>query len=191
MANKKTAITFRSSKEFKNKIDEKAEMLNMSRTEFIETAANMMVDFDPVFINKMQNWAKSLKLPIGIVIQNFIIKRLGKRAGETKFWEEEFNTKPAAELLEAFQYTDQGPVTGEELFNYFKEKQNKKLKRENIKELQERVKANHYISDKEEEFLKKHNSHPEQIKERKNKNKELEEKYGDEIEVEKFEWLDE
>ena len=164
MAEKKVNITFRCTEEFRNKVKEKAENLEMSQTEFIETVLQMMFDFDPVFIEEMHNWAEKLKLPMGIVIQNFIIRRLGLRAGKNEFWEKEFKQPPGPELLEEFQYTDQGPITGEKLFNFFKDNKYAELKEENIKILKGRVLEGGPLDDTEEKFLKKHKAYPEQSK---------------------------
>lgn len=142
-------------------LDEKAESLNMNRSELVSFALNMVMKFDNEFIKKMQKRAEGLNMPVGFVIQNMIIKRLAEEAAEAEV-NEELSRKHSQKALMEFQSKRVGdnyePVTGEELFNDLKARKKQRLIQMEVQDLLEkRRRLSKDLPDHEKEFLNKHN----------------------------------
>jgi len=157
---KKTNITIRTEQEFKDEMDSKADMLGLDRTKFIEMACQLLIDFDLVFIKKMQQRAEGLGMPLGIVIQNMIIKRLAEEAAEAEV-DQERGREPSSRLLPEFVSKKVGdqyePVTGGELFEKLKKQKKKRLIDYEVRDLKEKRKMlTRDLSKDEKEFLKKY-----------------------------------
>ena len=141
-------------------LDEKAESLNMNRSELVSFALNMVMKFDNEFIKKMQKRAEGLNMPVGFVIQNMIIKRLAEEAAEAEV-NEELNRKHSQKALMEFQSKRVGdsyePVTGEELFNDLKARKKQRLIQMEVQDLLEKQKMlSKELPDHEKEFLEKY-----------------------------------
>jgi len=67
-------------------VDKAAEALELSRSQFILLAVDMLVSFDPEFFNEIQRYAKGLMLPEYVVIQNTIIKRKAQDRAHREVW---------------------------------------------------------------------------------------------------------
>ncbi|MDO7786107.1 hypothetical protein [Desulforamulus aquiferis] len=113
-------------------IDSKAAELGMNRTEFVLTAVEMLLGFDVVFYNRIKKTAKSLNIPVWLVMQNKLIKRFAEDAAKSKVW------GGRKEMLIEFMHTAQGPITGEELFNIIRDMRVKEEEQKLVELLLER-----------------------------------------------------
>jgi hypothetical protein len=100
-------------------LEKKAEELGISKGDFLLMAVDMLMTFDNDFIKKIQSHSRGLNIPMGVFIQNTLIKELAKDAAriETGVWK----SKP----LDEFRFVKDGDnyrvVTGDELFHELKE----------------------------------------------------------------------
>lgn len=67
-------------------VDKAAEALGISRSEFILKAVDMLIGFDKVFYKHIRSYAKGLKFPEFVVIQNIIIKRMAQERAHREVW---------------------------------------------------------------------------------------------------------
>ncbi len=95
-------------------IDAVAQRRGMSRAGFVISAVKFFMELDDVFLARMENYAKRLNIPLSLVMQNMLIKRLAKEAAEYEV------LGPSPQLLEEFMFTNQGVITGGELFDMLK-----------------------------------------------------------------------
>lgn len=80
----------------------------------IKHAAHLYAMFDPVFLEKIRGMSEATKIPEYLVIQNMIIKRLADDAAD----QEIYGKRPRS--LPEFSFTENGPITGAELFEMLK-----------------------------------------------------------------------
>lgn len=124
-------------------LDEKAKELGMSRAAFIVNAIETFLGLDKGFYQRLEEYAKALNIPAWLVMQNMLIKRMAKEAADFEVW------GPGQHLLEEFRFTNQGPITGEELFNSLKEMYIWEEEKEKAKVLAEEQKYGIPVSDEE------------------------------------------
>jgi len=120
-------------------------------SDFVREGLKLLMGFDEIFYKKMVRYSKSLNIPLFVVVQNFIIKRLAEDAAKTEIW------GPSPVLLDEFVYrkTNNGEIrttTGEELFNIFKEKYIKELIAERVQFLLEKERV-FKLTDEEKKFM--------------------------------------
>jgi len=133
-------------------LDEKAKELGLgNRSQFILEAARLLIGFDVVFWLRMVKFSKSLHIPVWMVIQNFIIKRLARDAAEIVVHD------PKTMFMDEFTFLkkengDVRTLTGEELFNFFKEKYVKEMMDEKIRFLLEKERV-FKLTDEEKKFM--------------------------------------
>lgn len=99
-------------------IEAKAKELGMEKSEFILNAVDMMMNFDEVFLKKIQRYSNGLHIPEWLVIQNMIIKRMADESAEF----EVFGTgkRVLDEFVMAGDEDNHRTITGDELFNHLK-----------------------------------------------------------------------
>jgi len=131
-------------------IDEKAKKLGLSRAAFSVKALEMLLGFDEGFLKDTQEKSLRLNIPEHLVIQNTVIKKLAKDAAEIKVW------GPGERLMEEFMYSEEGPITGEQLFNILKKMYINDLEREKIEQLLAEEAAGAPLSEEDGDFLFKH-----------------------------------
>lgn len=98
-----------------DEVDAVAQRRGMSRASFVVGAIELLAGFDDVFLKKMGRYAARLNIPLFLVMQNMLIKRMAQEAAEAEVW------GPRRRLLDEFMYTSEGTITGEELFRMLKE----------------------------------------------------------------------
>lgn len=118
MANEQFSI--RIQKYNPKEIEDKAVTYLMNRNLFINAAVDILMDMSPEVYKNMVDFADKLKLPVGLVMQNIMIDRIAQDDAEEKVYGPEYR-----KFLLEFIQTNQGPVTGEELYkilygNYLK-----------------------------------------------------------------------
>lgn len=91
-------------------MDAKAEKMGMTQQELALKGIELILELDTSFYKKIEEYAKGLKIPFGIVMQNMIIKQMAKNSAVNKVW------GPAPQILEEFITTDKGTLTGDALF---------------------------------------------------------------------------
>jgi hypothetical protein len=65
------------------KLEGKADMLGMSRSDFVMTAIEILMDMDPNSYIKIKAYSNRIGAPVGVIMQNAIIRDLGEQAAET------------------------------------------------------------------------------------------------------------
>ncbi|MCL5290641.1 MAG: hypothetical protein M1489_06415 [Firmicutes bacterium] len=131
-------------------IDKAAIKHGTSRASFIVKAVEMLMGFDKVFFNKIEAYAKGLNTPVWLVMQNMIIKRMAQEAAEEEVW------GPSSKLLDEFMYTNQGPITGAELFTLLMDTYSRKEESKKVEQLLREEAASPPLSDEDKAFLIKH-----------------------------------
>lgn len=92
-------------------IDEAAKRYDMNRTELTMLGLEMLMSFDEEFYNRLKVYSDSMRIPMWLVIQNMLIKRMAEEQAEKDIWGD------APRMLPEFMFTVDGPLTGEALFN--------------------------------------------------------------------------
>lgn len=103
-------------------IDAKAKKLGLTRTEFLLKSLEMMMGFDLVLIKRIERYSRKLDTPEWLVIQNMLIDRFAEDAAEIEVYGER------TRVLYEFMKTNEGTLTGEELFGVLKEQKIRSLK---------------------------------------------------------------
>lgn len=93
-----------------NEMDEAAARLGMSRNQMIIEGIKMMCSWDKQFYSKMRTFGNTFKLPIPLIMQNMLIKRLAEDYANEEVWG--FNGR----MMMEFTFNERGPITGGELF---------------------------------------------------------------------------
>lgn len=112
-------------------IDAKAESYGLSRSAYITKAIELFLDLDPLSLMKIQNYSNRVDAPVGVVMQNTVIKELARQAAKADVW------GPAAELKLEF-VNDRGKyVVGDDLFFTLYNDYKDKFTQDKIKQLLE------------------------------------------------------
>lgn len=94
-------------------VDEKANKIGLSRSEFVIKAVDMLMNFDDVFLEKIKMYSEGLNIPEWLVMQNFIIDMMAQDAAKMNVW------GPSQDILMMFPMLNDGDgyrmVTGGEL----------------------------------------------------------------------------
>lgn len=95
-------------------VDARAKERGMTRSAFSAAAIKLVMDMDPDVLAQMEKLAADLKIPVGLVISNKLIKLLAL--------EDARNEVSGAQrvLLHEFMFTDKGPLTGQALYDELK-----------------------------------------------------------------------
>ncbi len=111
---KSTNTAIRISPSEKEFLEKRSKEIGMTFTDLLKTGAMMYASFDPVFMEKISGMSEATKIPEYLVIQNMIIKRLADDAAD----QEVYGKRPRS--LPEFSFTENGPITGAELFEMLK-----------------------------------------------------------------------
>lgn len=95
-------------------VDAKAKKHGLTRAGFAVKAVELLTGFDDAFLVKIEEYANGLNIPLSLVMQNMLIKRLAQEAAEAEVW------GPGKRLLDEFLFTSEGVITGQELFDMLK-----------------------------------------------------------------------
>lgn len=94
-------------------LEKKAESLGMTKGEFLLEAVNMMMSFDEEVIRHLESMTEGLHLPLWLVMQNMIIRRMAEKDAEYEVGR--------TNILTEFAFKDNKVLTGKELFQVIKE----------------------------------------------------------------------
>ena len=97
-----------------------------------------------------------LKLPVGVVIQNFIAKKLAKLNAQKEFWNKEYKTGAPGKVLTEFQITQNGPLGFMEVFEKEKRREYQNQIKQQLNYLNNLDDS--LLEDKDKKFLKKYGS---------------------------------
>ncbi|SHH87085.1 hypothetical protein [Desulfosporosinus lacus] len=100
-------------------IEAKAKKLGMNKSELIMKGVSMMMNFDEVFLKRIQGYSEGLHIPEWLVLQNMIIKRMADEAAHYEVYGN--STKLLDEFMLIGDGIERRSVTGEELFNSLKD----------------------------------------------------------------------
>lgn len=171
-----------------DEVDAVAQRRGMSRAAFVVNAIELLMGFDDVFLKKMEAYAKGLNIPLFLVMQNRLIKLTAQEAAEAEV------RGPSRRLLDEFMYTNEGTITGEELFRMLKAHYVKEKRRAYDEEMGERVHVKRAsgieLSDEEKAWVESLEQAAKRVREQEESKKliheQLEEELGDE--AESFSW---
>lgn len=131
MNEKPAIISVSIPQEDKERYEKVADERGISMSAFIKESLDICTSFDKGFINMVRDISRKLNVPISMLIKTWVIRR----AVELEIKNEIFG---GGELLEEFQFTSTGPISGlelvENLKSVFKHKYEaeKRLSQENI-----------------------------------------------------------
>lgn len=98
-----------------DEIDNKANLFGLSRSAYITRAVEVFQQFDAVSFARIEKFARDMDMPVGVVLQNTIIKRLATMQAEADVW-----GKPKDILMQEFAYKEENGkkvwIVGDELF---------------------------------------------------------------------------
>ena len=135
------------------KLDEYCNTLGIDRSKMANMALELITEFEPELLKGLIDYAEKLRLPLGIVIKNKVIKDFALQAGKDEFYKKELDSEPVPEVLEEYAMTNKGPLTGKELFNKFKRKGYGQEKEQYIKHLAKRAEGGGSLDEVEEKLL--------------------------------------
>ncbi len=121
---------------------------NISLAALMKRGANLYAMFDPVFMAKIRGMSEATKLPEYLVIQNMIIRRMAEDAAYHEVH------GPGPRSLREFSFTNEGPITGEPLFNMLKARKVDELEDEKERQFLE-PRKHARLSQEDSEWLKK------------------------------------
>lgn len=159
-------------------MDKAAEQLGLSRNQLIIEGIKMMCSWDAQFYKKMKQYSSTFRLPVPLVMQNMLIKRLAEDYAKEQIWG--FTGK----VMPEFMFNERGPITGGELFKTLSEMAVKDEIRERVRDIEEHIRAGIPVPKDEMEFYETHK--PKQVKvdpEEEERNRQLFEKYGEPVSV--------
>jgi hypothetical protein len=108
-----TAIRIKPSE--KEYLENRAKDMGITFSEILKTGAMMCASFDPAFWKGIKNLSYHLGVKEYLILQNIAISWLARREAEAEVKGDE-----ADALLPEFVFTENGPVTGEELHKNMK-----------------------------------------------------------------------
>lgn len=137
-------------------IDERAEKLNMNRSQFVNMALQMVTSFDLDFWNRIQKYSDGLHIPEWAIIQNMLIDRFAREEA----WMAVFG-KPNSKIDDfIFFNTPDGPalLTGSEFAEIKYEHYTRQFEAELFKKAIAKQKAGRQLTDREAAIIKKFKS---------------------------------
>lgn len=99
-------------------VDERAEELGLSRTDFVLRAVDMLINYDQVFLDYVKDYVEGLKIPEYLVIQNMIIARMADEEAKREVYG--FSSKTLDEFMSVVDAEVPRALTGKELKTYSK-----------------------------------------------------------------------
>lgn len=133
----------------KEDIDRKANEMGISRAAFINRAIELLLQFDGVSFAKIQAYANQEGFPVGILLQNTVIKDLAYKAAKADVW------GPSVDLMFELSSKEDGFIVGDELFLTLYGMYKKDFIQEKIKLLLEEE-VYDLLTDEEKAFMIEH-----------------------------------
>lgn len=159
-------------------MDKAAEQLGLSRNQLIIEGIKMMCSWDTQFYKKMKQYSNTFRLPVPLVMQNMLIKRLAEDYAKEQIWG--FTGK----VMPEFMFNERGPITGGELFKTLSEMAVKDEIRERVRGIEEDIRAGLPVPKNEMEFYEAHKPKPSKVDpEEEELNRQLFEKYGEPVSI--------
>ena len=116
-------------------MDKAAEQLGLSRNQLIIEGIKMICSWNAQFYKKMKQYSNTFRLPVPLVIQNMLIKRLAEDYAKEQIWG--FTGK----VLSEFMFNERGSITGGELFKTLSEMAVKDEIRERVRGIEEHIRT--------------------------------------------------
>ena len=159
-------------------MDKAAEQLGLSRNQLIIEGIKMMCSWDAQFYKKMKQYSNTFKLPVPLVMQNMLIKRLAEDYAKEQIWG--FTGK----VMPEFMFNERGPITGSELFKTLCEIAVKDEIKERVRCIEEHIRTGFPVPKDVMEFYEAHKPKPIKIDlEEEERNRQLFEKYGEPVSI--------
>jgi hypothetical protein len=95
----------------KKYLEKMASEMGLTFTDLLKEGASFYSSFDSVFWKKIKTFSRNLRIPEYLILQNLAISWMARREAHAEVWGDE-----ADPLLAEFMFTENGPITGEELF---------------------------------------------------------------------------
>jgi len=108
--NEKTQFSFTLDRSEKESLECAAKEMGLSLTELLKTGAFFYSNLDPAFRKRVETFSRNLGIQEYLVLQNIAISWMARREAEAKVLGGE-----AEPILLEFTFTENGPVTGDEL----------------------------------------------------------------------------
>jgi hypothetical protein len=151
-------------------IDKAAEKLGLSRNQLIIEGIKMMCSWDEEFYTRLKQYSNTFRLPVPLVMQNMLIKRLAEDYAKEQVWG--FTGK----VMMEFMFNERGPITGAVLFKALADTALSDEVNNKVRSIEEALRKGLPVSQQDREFYEEH-----RVKERglsPEEQRELFEKYG-------------
>lgn len=132
-------------------IDAKAKSLGLNKSEFIMKGINMMMNFDEVFLKKVQAYSKG---PEWLTLQNLIIRRMAQDDANAHVWGT--HSEALYEFISTNDGTGYKSVTGEPLYNILKKMFIEDEEKEKVKVLLDNEKYGLRVNENDKKLLIKY-----------------------------------
>lgn len=110
MAKKDALLQVKITEKQKKQIEAAAKAQDVKVPQYVLEALDFYAGFDSVFRERIKTFSRNLGIQEYLVLQNLAISWMARREAEAEVWGGE-----AESILLEFRFTEDGPVTGEEL----------------------------------------------------------------------------
>ena len=143
----KTQFSFTIGRNEKESLENAAKEMGITFTDLLKTGATFYANLDPTFRKWIRSFSGDLGIQEYLVFQNLVLSWVARREAH----EEVFGYQDP--LLEEFQFTDKGPITGEELNRILKQKFKKEYEDEKETTLRSKVARGISLSEEDQLWL--------------------------------------
>ena len=119
----KIQFSFTVNRKEKQSLEAAAKEMGITFTELLRTGAAFYASFDSNFRKKIKTFSRNLGIQEYLILQNLAISWMARKEAHVEVWGPE-----AAQTLYEFRFTEDGPVTGDDL--------QETLKREFVREFE-------------------------------------------------------
>jgi len=144
---KSTNTAIRITPSEKESLENAAKEMGITFTDLLKTGATFYASLDPIFRKWIRSFSGDLGIQEYLVFQNLVLSWVARREAH----EEVFGFQDP--LLEEFQFTDKGPITGEELNRILKQKFKKEYEDEKETTLRSKVARGISLSEEDQLWL--------------------------------------
>lgn len=113
-------------------VELRAKALGMEKSELVFNAVDMMMNFDEIFLKRIQSYAEGLHIPEWMVMQNMLLDRMANESAEYKVYGK--RPKLLVEFMLIGEGTERRSVTGKELTDSLEEMYVRKFEKELLKQ---------------------------------------------------------
>ncbi|HOG17673.1 MAG TPA: hypothetical protein PLB96_10060 [Syntrophales bacterium] len=145
----KTQFSFTIERKEKDHLEKMAQSIGITLTDLLKEGARFYSGFDPFLRERVKNFSRNLGIAEHLVLQNLAISWMAKREAHAEVFGFDYP------VLDEFMFTENGAITGEQLFNILKADQIKSLEDEKEGRLLRESQYGPISNEQDAEWLKK------------------------------------